>query len=68
MLGNGDVVRASPYSSFEGAKRGSLDRTGRLNEDLFHGAAGALETLGIVTLAGLRLSENGEVFRMPWQR
>ncbi|KAJ5097015.1 hypothetical protein N7456_007736 [Penicillium angulare] len=41
ILGNGDIVQAS-----------SLER-----EDLFHGAAGAAGTLGIVTLIELRLVE-----------
>jgi delta24-sterol reductase len=52
VLGNGDVVKAS--------------RTERA--DLFHGAAGAAGTLGIVTLMELRLTEAKKFVRTTYCR
>ena len=52
VLGNGDVVRASRHE----------------REDLFRGAAGAVGTLGTVTLLELRLVEARTYVRVTYQK
>lgn len=52
VLGNGEVVRASRKE----------------REDLFHGAAGAAGTLGMVTLVELRLVEARKLVRTTYRR
>ncbi|KAM7191291.1 Ergosterol biosynthesis ERG4/ERG24 family domain containing protein [Naviculisporaceae sp. PSN 640] len=56
VLGNGDVVRA-------GRSGGDANK-----EDLFHGAASAVGTLGIVTLVELRLVEAREFVKVTYRR
>ncbi|KAJ4128834.1 hypothetical protein NW768_007354 [Fusarium equiseti] len=52
VLGNGDVVRASPEEK----------------EDLFHGAAGAAGTLGVMTLLEVRLVEAQRFVKTTYHR
>ncbi|KAH7174759.1 uncharacterized protein B0J16DRAFT_418202 [Fusarium flagelliforme] len=52
VLGNGDVVRASPEE----------------REDLFHGAAGAAGTLGVTTLLEVRLVEAQKFVKITYHR
>ncbi|KAL4731894.1 hypothetical protein ACLX1H_000889 [Fusarium chlamydosporum] len=52
VLGNGEVVRASPGE----------------NEDLFHGAAGAAGTLGVTTLLEVRLVEAQKFVKTTYHR
>ena len=52
VLGNGDVVRASPGE----------------REDLFHGAAGAAGTLGVTTLLEVRLVEAQKFVKTTYHR
>lgn len=67
VLGNGDVVRAALGSSLGGKTAGEGRGEGE-NEDLFHGAAGAAGTLGIVTLVELRLVEAKEFVKVMYRR